>query len=752
MNGVNSLTHNSILPQYRNALNESQLRCLARNVSDSIIVLDIQSRKIIYVNHDSFLGFELNEMINIPLFIESGIHPEDREIFETYTQKLQLRQKNIVNLRFKNKKGQWEWIHCEGLLIDSGNVHHAPFEAHVISIQTNQRKIELLENDRAHALEMIARDWPVEAIFNHLVKSIGLQIEDSLPQILINNGSGLRHSAASPLLSENFTQIVDTFLQNGAYGLWNTAISEKKALWCHDVFEDASWGDFQSLLMRENVHSVFIMPINSADGTSLGAIVLYFKKNREEEKRIGEVCESYANICALVVERRRFTDMLYHQAMYDSLTNLPNRNLLEDNLHQAIFHARRKNQIIGLAFFSLDNFDTIKETLGYYIGEELLKLVAERLLHFTGDANEIAHPKENTFAIILCNLIDRSHALEMIQQIMALLRPSFRAGNNDLYLEISTGFSVFPRDGEDVVEIIKNAEMALAFPRMSGSENIVGYEAEMNVIAHERLRITNQLRSAAEQGQFTLFYQPQVDIENRRVVGFEGLIRWKHAEFGFVPPLTFIPLAEDTGLIVPIGDWVLNEACRQLSEWQHLQYPEMRVAINVSPVQFMHGDFFGRLNKAINKFQVSPNQLAIEITENVFMRDTEEVAKKLKKIRDVGIEVHIDDFGTAYSSLSYLRKLPLDCLKIDKSFIDAMSERTQEEIDTIALTRSIVTLGHGLKLSVMAEGVESSQQVNLLADMGCDQAQGYLFSRPLPADEVWPAVENINHFWKAIGS
>ena len=461
------------------------------------------------------------------------------------------------------------------------------------------------------------------------------------------------------------------------------------------------------------------------------------------------VCEAFANLAGLVFERRHFTDMLYHQAMFDTLTSLPNRNLLEDNLRLILFNARRRKQIAALVLINLDNFESIVEILGYSVGEELLRLASDRMMHFIGDNNRLARTKEASFAVILENLADRSDAISLIQQIKALLKPLFRVGNVDLYLEISVGFSIFPRDGDDVSGLIKNAEMALAFPLMDGAEKVNGYEPQMETIARERLRITTQLRQAAVHDEFVLFYQPEVDLVNRRVFGFEALIRWKHREYGFVAPVNFIPLAEQNGLIIPIGDWVLNEACRQLAEWHSNGQADLCMSINVSPTQFKRSDFVTRLFETIQKYRIPPDKFAIEIIENIFMGDyLEGIAQKLTQIQSMGIKVHIDDFGTGYSSLSYLRKLPVDCLKIDKFFVDALLDAEEEQIDTTALPRAIITLGHGHKLLVLAEGVETFEQMKVLSAMGCDYAQGYYFSRPQPAELIWQAVQTIEDTWK----
>lgn len=715
---------------------------LAEHLEDIILIYDIKEKLIRYVNCDDFIGYHPEDLISPhDLFIQK-FYKEDSKKFIEFYERLKNGGEETISIRCRNKQGAWEWLKIKGFYIGlDENIDR--WVVFVIAIQTDQKKSEILEINRAHALEMIARDWPMDAIFSHLVKAISQQLEDTFPAIQVVNNNTLHHEAYSPLLSMEFVNSIDILFENGVYGPWQHVLNEKKPLLFEKINLEEKWRDYQPILEKEGIHSLFLIPVASSDSSYVGVITLYLKDESQINARLLEINEMFVNVVALVIDRRRSTDMLFRQAMFDSLTELPNRNMLENNLQQIIFQARLKNQNIVLAFINLDNFDDIKETLGYYIGEELLKLVAERLLHFAGDCDLLAHTKEDGFAIILEDLQDREQEFEQLRQIVDLIRPPFRVGNNNLYLEVSVGFSGFPRDGEDVPNLVKMAEMALSFPRLESSEKITGYEPQMNTIAMERLRITTQLRQATEQGQFKLFYQPQVDLFTGKVIGFESLIRWRHQDYGYVPPVTFIPLAEDTGLIIPIGDWVIAEACRQLLEWRTQGHLGIRLAINVSPAQFMHSDFFSHLEQSLLDYKIPADNIAIEITESMFMRDMERVANKLRQIRAKGMQVHIDDFGTAYSSLSYLRKLPVDCLKIDKSFVDSMVEKGNAQIDSSALPRAIITLGHGLNLSVLAEGVENIRQIELLADMGCNHAQGFYYSEPQPADKVWEAVRKI---------
>jgi diguanylate cyclase (GGDEF)-like protein len=739
----------SVALQLNTSLGKGHFLDLAGSLNDTLLVYDFAGGDLLYINHSEFLGYTAEDMGPSLTFIEAHLHPEDRQSYRKCVADLKITGGETLNLRFKNKVGAWEWLEARCVFLKNTKQHAGPLLALIFSVRTIQKRIEILEIDRAHSLEMIARDWQMEAILYHMVQSISHQMEEACPAILIQSDKCLCHAAASNLLNETFIHSLDLLFQNGSYGLWQTALSERQTIWSEDVAQDDNWGIFKQHLLSGGITSVFLMPVQSGDGSTVGLIVLYFKHKAPPRERLVEVCESFANLISLVMERHHFTDMLYRQAMFDTLTSLPNRHLLEDNLRQVLFNARRRNQNFALVLINLDNFENIKETLGYFIGEELLRLVSDRLIHFVGENNRLAHTKEASFAVVLENLLDRSDAIQLIRQITALLKPIFRVGDNDLYLEISVGFSVFPRDGEDVATMFKNAEMALSFPSIEGPEKVNGYEPQMDTIARERLRITTQLRKAADQGDFILFYQPQVDLVTHRIIGFEALIRWKSPEYGMVPPVNFIHVAEVAGLIVPIGDWVLNEACRQQAAWRKEGRPDVRMAINVSPVQFTHPEFIIRLKHAIDQYQIPPDKFAIEITEGFLDENfLELVVLKLNQIRSMGIEVHIDDFGTGYSPISYLRKLPINCLKIDKFFVDALLDLEEDQIDTAAIPRAMITLGHGHKLSVLAEGVETIEQVNILKGMHCDHAQGYFFSRPQPADKIWQAVSAIEENWR----
>ncbi|MBI9044300.1 MAG: EAL domain-containing protein [Anaerolineaceae bacterium] len=445
-----------------------------------------------------------------------------------------------------------------------------------------------------------------------------------------------------------------------------------------------------------------------------------------------------------ITERRKMEVRLVEQAMYDQLTGLPNRRLLEDRLKASLAQAHRSISNISVAFMGLDRFKDINDTLGHAVGDELLIQVANRLSKITRNSDTLSRVGNDEFVVILNNLKKTSDAYKVIKKILEVFKKKFNVEGNDLYITASTGFSIYPDDGTDSISLFRNADSAMAFAKASGKNVIRRYEPAMHQLAHERLNVTNRLRKAVEQKEFVLYYQPQIDMANQKVFGLEALVRWENPDLGIVPPSSFIPLAEESGLIHALGEWVFEDVSRQLLIWQKEGKPKLRVAVNVSPVQMLHHDFIDKVERILKTNGISAENLTIEITESMFMQDIEDTVERLKHLRRLGAHVDVDDFGTVYSSLAYLRTLPLDTLKIDKTFIDDLSATSHGNIDPAALVKAIITLGHGLNLKVLAEGIETQHQLDMLQSLGCDLAQGYLFAKPVPAADVWNVVEDIN--------
>jgi diguanylate cyclase (GGDEF)-like protein len=457
---------------------------------------------------------------------------------------------------------------------------------------------------------------------------------------------------------------------------------------------------------------------------------------------------------ALLVEKERMA----HSAAHDFLTSLPNRMLLNDRVDQAIALAQRHQKRVAVLFLDLDGFKHINDSLGHAIGDKLLQSIATRLVACVRASDTVSRQGGDEFVVLLSELeepedtaivADRTgHAVVeppmLIDRQELLVRADVVAGrllravaephsidHHDLHITTSIGVSIYPDDGLDAETLIKNADTAMYQAKENGRQSFQFFMPEMNARAVERQSIEGSLRRALERQEFLLHYQPVIDLRTGEITGAEALIRWMHPTRGMVPPLQFIPVAEDCGLIVPIGRWVLREACRQAQDWIDAGLPAMTMAVNASAMEFRHGTFLENLFATLRETGFDPGSLEVEVTESVLMRHAEAAVSTLKALRDNRIQVAIDDFGTGYSSLGYLRKFPLDTLKIDQSFVRQISTPGE---DTTIVT-AVIAMARNLKLRVIAEGVETAEELKFLRVHHCDEAQGYYFSRPVPPEQ-----------------
>lgn len=422
---------------------------------------------------------------------------------------------------------------------------------------------------------------------------------------------------------------------------------------------------------------------------------------------------------------------IFQLAHYDHVTKLPNRVLFHDRFAQDIKNARRNHQSITLIFLDLDKFKEVNDTLGHDMGDLLLKEAALRLLSCVRENDTVARLGGDEFTVILNNLDYQTNTEVVAQKILDKLAEPFQLNNELVYISASIGISSFPEDGQDTEMLLKNADQAMYAAKELGRNRYQYFKRTMQEAAISRRRMTNDLRLAISEQQFTLHYQPILELNSRRLFKAEALIRWQHPIRGFISPVEFIPVAEDSGLINEIGDWVFLEATRQLAEWQ-MQYPDFQVSVNKSPVQF-RATSKNLLNwpDHLAALGLAGNSIAVEITEGLLLDAREDVVEKLDQLRACGIQISIDDFGTGYSSLAYLRKFDIDYVKIDRSFTSNIAPGASD----MALCEAIIVMAHKLGMKVIAEGIETQEQLDLLIEAGCDYGQGYLFSKPLHAVE-----------------
>jgi diguanylate cyclase (GGDEF)-like protein/PAS domain S-box-containing protein len=433
-----------------------------------------------------------------------------------------------------------------------------------------------------------------------------------------------------------------------------------------------------------------------------------------------------------ILASQRAEKQIKHLAYHDTLTGLPNRVLFHDRLQQALSQAARKEHIMGVMFLDLDRFKIINDTLGHDVGDELLKAVSQRLKNCIRQGDTVVRLGGDEFTIILPIIGKAEDAAFVAQKILTTLAEPFLLNHQELHITSSIGISLYPNDGEDTQTLIKNADIAMYRAKDLGKNNYQFYTADINSRALESITLENALRHALERDELLLHYQPKIDIRSGRIVGVEALVRWRHPEFGLVPPDKFIPLAEETNLIIPIGEWVLRTACEQGSRWRERGLPAWRMAVNLSARQFRHKNLLKPIFRILRETGFDPHHLELEITESLIMQGAGQTIAILEELDEAGIHLSLDDFGTGYSSLSYLKRFPIDTVKIDSSFVRDI----HTDPNDAAITSAIIAMAHSLKLSVIAEGVETEEQLAFLRERGCDEYQGFLFSRPLPAEEM----------------
>jgi diguanylate cyclase (GGDEF)-like protein/PAS domain S-box-containing protein len=439
---------------------------------------------------------------------------------------------------------------------------------------------------------------------------------------------------------------------------------------------------------------------------------------------------NYVGVSSDISERVAAQERIRQLAYFDSLTNLPNRRLLQDRAEQALASAERERKQVALLFVDLDHFKTINDSLGHSAGDQLLSEVARRLQSCVRRMDTVARLGGDEFVVLLTDVTIEG-ATEVARKLIYRVARPYEIESHELSVTPSLGISVFPQDGRDFESLLKHADTAMYRAKESGRNGYQFFASEMNVAAIERLTLENSLRQGIERGEFVLHYQPQIDLASGRIVGAEALVRWRHPQLGLVPPGKFIPVAEVSGLIVLIGEWVLAEACRQNRAWQQAGLPSISVAVNISAVQFRSGRIEDNVAAVLADTGLAPELLELELTEGIVMAGADATVETLQRISNLGVKLAIDDFGTGYSSLSYLKRFPIDRLKIDQSFVRDIVTDT----DDWAISSAIISMGHSLRLKVIAEGVEHVEQLDMLRRQGCDEVQGYYFSVPLPADD-----------------
>lgn len=420
-----------------------------------------------------------------------------------------------------------------------------------------------------------------------------------------------------------------------------------------------------------------------------------------------------------------------HMAYHDVLSGLPNRRLFLEQLSTAMVDAKINSYNLAILFIDLDRFKNINDTLGHDFGDLLLKFVSKEMADRLRNIDMVSRQGGDEFTILLNEISHKKEVISLINQLQTIVSKPIILNGQELHVSMSIGVALYPKDGVSAEELLKNADMAMYKAKETGRNNYKFYSTEMNETISRKMELENGLRKAITNDEFVLHYQPQVSLETGKIIGMESLIRWNKNNSGMISPGEFIPLAEETRLIIPIGEWVLFTACKQAKSWHDSGYSHLKLAVNLSPLQFLHENLVNVVSNVLERTQFNPQSLEIEITESISMYDAEEAILKMQALRDLGVKISIDDFGTGYSSLIYLKRFPINSLKIAQPFIEDILYKDSDK----ALVEAIISMGHSLGLSVIAEGVETKEQLQLLMELYCDEIQGYIYSKPLTSDQ-----------------
>jgi diguanylate cyclase (GGDEF)-like protein/PAS domain S-box-containing protein len=683
-------------------------------------------------NLTTVFGYRRDDIGRSATFWKSCIHPDDRERVESgLAHVIGSRGENWSDeYRFRRADGSYAYVFDRGhVVLDNGR----PVRMIGALTDITGRK-EAEETVRSQALQqrLIAEfgqqalaSADLDDVLSHAVELVSVTLKVDYCDVLELNpdGQALTYRAASGWPPEWVGRRVVPIKPGGHL---EHVLSSREAVVIEDHGTETRFSP--SPLMQFGIRSGMQVPILGSQG-AFGVLAVHrFSVHRFSRDDVSFL-QSVANILAVAIERKSAEDRLAHLAQFDSLTGLPNRYLFHDRLVQSIAQAKRAAKPMAVLFIDLDRFKLVNDTLGHRAGDQLLAEAAGRLAECVRSGDTVGRFGGDEFGAILSDLTRPADASVVAQKMIDALARPFHLDGQETFVSASVGITLFPTDGDQPEALVMNADTAMYRAKEQGRNTYQYFTREMNERVHQRVQTEAQLRRGLDRGEFLVYYQPKLDLASGSISGFEALLRWQHPERGLVSPMEFIPVMEDTALIVPIGEWVLREVCGQIRAWQHAGLDVPPVAVNLSARQFQHKNLEANLRRILHETGVDPSLLQFELTESLLMKDPESAARTLRGLKDSGVTIAVDDFGTGYSSLAYLQRFPLDALKIDRAFVRDLTVDPEDA----AITFAIIGLAHSLKLRVIAEGVETKEQLDLLSAHGCDELQGYYFAYPAAA-------------------
>jgi diguanylate cyclase (GGDEF)-like protein/PAS domain S-box-containing protein len=720
-----------------------RFRALVQNLSDVITVVDSEFR-ITYTSPaaERLFGFEDHDdaWVN-PI---GQVHPDDAERMATLLGD-QLREHGItepVPFRIRHRDGTWRNVEAiandllddpavQGVVVTTRDVHE-------------RTRAEAMVADQARILEMVAQGAPLPETLSAMCRVVEAQEPGVRCSVLLvdEDENRLRHGA-TPSLPEGFVRALAEgvpIAENSAS--CGTAAHRGQPVVVTDIESDPLWTGYAEVALAHGLNACWSTPILAAsDDRVLGTFDVYYPERRDPAAEHVQVVEMVVHLAAMAIERKAFEDRLAHQAHHDPLTGLPNRVLFLEFLVLALARARRHRSSVAVLFLDLDRFKVVNDSLGHDAGDDLLVAMARRLKGVVRPGDTIARFGGDEFTVLCEDLSGphaRQQAIDLAERLLEAIHSPFELDGDETFLSASIGIALAGGASDRPEALLRDADAAMYRAKDRGKGRWELFDEEMRSTARQRLETENALHRALDRHEFRVFYQPVVSLSEGRCVGAEALVRWQHPDRGLVAPYEFITLAEETGLIVPLGAWVLEEACRQVAEWQKDLRADSSfvVSVNLSARQLAQPDLVTSVASALERSGADARNLCLEITESVLMDDAEGTIGSITALKSLGVKLSIDDFGTGYSSLGYLKRFPVDSVKVDQSFVDGLGSDPEDS----AIVAAVVSLGHALGLTVVAEGVESAEQLEELIALGCDQAQGFFFAPPQPASDVGAMV------------
>lgn len=709
---------------------ESELiRLAADEVSNAIYITDAKA-VLIYVNRTftQMFGYEPAEVLGRPGREVLGTPHYKEADYARIWAELNRGRELREEVRTLDKVGEEIWVSLtlRPLFGDDGKLKHL---VATMENTTEARQIQALQRD---VLEAVAQDRPLTEVMEVICTRVEAMFPEVVSSILAVDREGALRPLAGPQLSPTFTALVDGVSIGPAVGSCGTAAFRGEPVEVEDIETDPKWLPYNALPLAQGLRACWSSPIKLRDGRVAGTFAFYFHERRGPSASHERVVAACLHLCVLAIDRHQAQADIAKLAYYDTLTGLPNRSMLRRELDAAF--VTTPGEVRAFLFLDVDRFKDVNDTMGHSVGDDLLVEVARRLQQQVGPGDIVCRHGGDEFVIVLDKTTPEA-AAAMAERVGAALLVPTKIPGLAVPITASIGVSLYPRDGADADTLLKNADSAMYQAKAEGRARHSFFSAEMNLLAQERLTLGAALRGAVSRRELHLRYQPQVSATDGSLLGVEALARWTHAELGEIPPDRFIRLAEESGLVGAIGEWAVDEACRQLRRWDDTGFRVPGVSVNISALHFRLPELPGVVAEALRRATIAPERLTIEITEGVAMDDSPVAIENAKALRALGVGLSMDDFGTGYSSLSHLARLPVNELKIDRSFMQGLESSDSSR----TLVTAVIRIGQSLGMRVVAEGVETDAQRRFLQALDCDVLQGFLFARALlPVDlEAW---------------